>query len=94
MKVLLSLPHKRLRLQNSTNFCVFKNARAVKQKVCNEAENRERDWEETQALWAYEALARTTIRHALPISLLILREKTDCFAVYKRLDLRVSRMTT
>ena len=25
-------------------FCVFKYARAVKQKVWNEAENRERDW--------------------------------------------------
>ena len=35
------------RLQNSPNFCVFKNARAVKQKVWNEAENRERDWGET-----------------------------------------------
>ena len=33
------------RLQNSLNFCVFKYARAVKQKVWNEAENRERDWE-------------------------------------------------
>ena len=31
------------RLQNSTYFCVFKYARAVKQKVWNEAENRERD---------------------------------------------------
>ena len=28
-------------------FCVFKYARAVKQKVRNEAENRERDWGET-----------------------------------------------
>ena len=32
------------RLQNSPYFCVFKYARAVKQKVGNEAENRERDW--------------------------------------------------
>ena len=31
------------RLQN----CVFKYARAVKQKVWNEAQNRERDWGET-----------------------------------------------
>ena len=30
------------RLQNSPHFCVFKYARAVKQKVWNEAENRER----------------------------------------------------
>ena len=33
----------RTRLQNSPYFCVFKYARAVKQKVCNEAENKERD---------------------------------------------------
>ena len=36
------------RLQNSPYFCVFKYARAVKQKVWNEAENRERDWGETR----------------------------------------------
>ena len=36
------------RLQNSPYFCVFKYARAVKQKVWNEAENREQDWGETQ----------------------------------------------
>ena len=35
------------RLQNSPYFCVFKYARAVKQKVSNKAENRERDWGET-----------------------------------------------
>ena len=56
------------RPQNSTYFCVFKYARAVKQKVWNEAENRERDW-----------LARfariRVLHHALPISLLILRGK-------------------
>ena len=32
-----------VRLQNSPYFCVFKYARAVKQKVWKEAENRERD---------------------------------------------------
>ena len=37
------------RLQNSPYFCVFKHVRAVKQKVWNEAENRERDWGETLA---------------------------------------------
>ena len=36
-----------LRLQNCPYFCVFKYARTVKQKVWNEAENRERDWRET-----------------------------------------------
>ena len=35
------------RLQNSPYFCVFKYARAVKQKVSNKAENRERDWGKT-----------------------------------------------
>ena len=48
------------RLQNSPYFCVFKYARAVKQKVWNEAENRERV---------------RLLRHALQISLLILRKK-------------------
>ena len=36
-----------IRLQNSPCFCIFKYTRAVKQKVWNEAENRERDWGET-----------------------------------------------
>ena len=71
------------RLQNSPYFWVFKYARAVKQKVWNEAENRERDWGETpknffspasHALRACEARVRL-LRHALPISLLILRKK-------------------
>ena len=57
------------RLQNSPYFCVFKYARAVKQKVWNEAENRE------------PHTPVRLLRHALPISLLILRKKTDCFAV-------------
>ena len=35
------------RLQNSPYFCVFKYARAVQQKVWNEAENIEQDWGET-----------------------------------------------
>ena len=35
------------RLQNSPYFCVFTCARAVKQKVSNKAENRERDWGKT-----------------------------------------------
>ena len=52
----------RYRLQNIPYFCVFKYARAVKQNVGNEAENRERDWGDF-------------LRHALPISLLILRKK-------------------
>ena len=52
----------RFRLQNSPYFSVFKYARAVEQKVWNEAENR-------------EACDARALRHALPISLLILRKK-------------------
>ena len=64
------------RLQNSPYFCVFKYARAVKQKAWNEAENRERYWRVRLARFSCARL----LRQALPISLLILR--TDCFAVY------------
>ena len=78
------------RLQNSPYFCVFKYARAVKQKVWNEAENRERDWGETlkeKQTVAFFLSPRTPygcarlvlvrlLRHALPISLLILRKKS------------------
>ena len=75
------------RLQNRLYFCVFKYARAVKQKVWNEAENRERDWGFLSPHTPYgrvglSRFARVRLlRHALPISLLILRKKTDCFAV-------------
>ena len=71
----------RYRLQNIPYFCVFKYARAVKQKVWNEAENRERDWGETS--YGRVRLARFArvrlLRHALPISLLILRKKNRLF---------------
>ena len=72
------------RLQNSPYFCVFKYGRAVEQKVGNEAENRQRDWGHTpygRVILARFACVRL-LRHTLPISLLILRKKTDCFAVY------------
>ena len=46
------------RLQNSPYFCVFKYARAVKQKVWNEAENRERDWGETLFFTDFEKKTR------------------------------------
>ena len=69
--VLLQLDCKTVRI------CVFKYARAVKQNVWNEAENRERDWGET--LKRRVRLARFArvrhLRHALPISLLNLRKK-------------------
>ena len=52
------------RLQNSPYFCVFKYARAVKQKVWNEAEKRERDWGETLKIrtvrFAYVIFVRIT----------------------------------
>ena len=54
-----------IRLQNSPYFCVFKYARAVKQKVWNEAENRERDWGET--------LTIRTVRFAYVIFVRIIR---------------------
>ena len=60
--------------KNSPYFYLFKYAPAVKQKVWNEAENRERDWGET-------ARRVRLLRHTLPISLLILR-KNRLFAVY------------
>ena len=60
------------RLQNSPYFCVFTYAQALRLKVWNETENRERDWGEVR-------FARFThirlLRHALPISVLILRKK-------------------
>ena len=59
------------KLQNSPYFCVFKYPWAVKQKVSNKAENRERDWRETFFFLSHVRL----LRHALPISLLILRKK-------------------
>ena len=75
------------RLRNSPYFCVFKNAQAVKQKVWSEAENRERDWGETLKIGACEARAlrarKTLTPHFTRISLLILRKKTDCSAVYE-----------
>ena len=74
---------KKIRLQNSPYSCVFKYAWAVKQKVWNEAENRERDWGETLKICFFFSQGRVRLvrfalgrllRHALPISLLILRK--------------------
>ena len=60
------------RLQNSPYFCVFKHARAFKQKVWTETENSERDWRTNEA----RALrARKTLNATLYLSLLILRKK-------------------
>ena len=49
-------------LQNSPYFCVLKYTRAVKQKVWNEAENREPEWGETLRACEARALrARKTL---------------------------------
>ena len=85
----------RTRLQNSPYFCVLKYAREAKQKVWNEAENRDPDWGETlkifsprltspTGVWGSRFARVRLLRHALPISLLILRRKPDCFVVYVR----------
>ena len=68
------------RLQNCPYFCVFKYARAAEQKVWNEAENRDLDWEERVRLAGFARVR--LLRRALPISLLILRKKKRLFAVY------------
>ena len=85
------------RLQNSPHFCVFKYARAVKQKVWNEAENRERDWGETlkntfflsrltrhtgvRACEARAVCAHKTLTPRVTDFFTDFEEKTDCFAV-------------
>ena len=69
--------HDVARLQHSPYFCVFKYARAVKQRVWNEAENRERDWGET--LRACETRAPRARKTFTPRFTTVLY---DCFAVY------------
>ena len=71
------------RLQNSPYFCVFKYARAVKKKVWNEAENRERDWGETlfSACEARARRARKTLSPRFNDFFTDFEKKTDCFAV-------------
>ena len=58
----------------------FTFALLVKQKVCNEAENRQRDWGETLKIRVFFSRLTRLVRvrllcHALPISLLILMKK-------------------
>ena len=57
------------RLQNCPYFCVFKHARAVKQKVWNEAENRERDWGETLKIVVFFLSPHTCETRALRATL-------------------------
>ena len=65
------------RLQNSPYFCVFKYARAVKQKVCNEAENKERGACEARALLARKTLTPRFTDFFTDFE----KKKNDCFAV-------------
>ena len=60
--ILFNASLRRSRLQNSPYFCVFKYARAVKQKVWNETENRERDWGETPKKYGFFSLASHVLR--------------------------------
>ena len=62
-----------IRLQNSPYFCVFKYARAVKQKVWNEAENRGRV--------RLARFARVTLTPHFTDFFTDFEEKTDRFAV-------------
>ena len=66
-----------VRLQNSSYFCVFKYARAVKQKVSKKAENRDRDSHVRLARFARVRL----LRHVTDF-FTDFEKKTDCFAVY------------
>ena len=65
----------KIRLQNSPYFCVFKYARAVKQNVWSEAENRERDWGETLTPRFTDCFTD-------------FEKKTDCFAVYLKIGIQ------
>ena len=75
------------RLQNSPYFCVFKYARAVKQKVWNEAENRERDWffflspHTPYGRVRLARFARKTLTPRFTDFFTDFEKKTDCFAV-------------
>ena len=72
------------RLQISPYFCVFKYARAGKQKVWNEAENRDRDWGETLKILASARALRAhkTLTPRFTDFFTDFEKKTDCFAVY------------
>ena len=61
--------------------------RAVKQKVWNEAENRQQDWAHARrACEARELHARKTLRPRFTDFFTDFEKKTDCFAVYFALD--------
>ena len=65
------------RLQNSPYICVFKYVRAVTKRSGTRLKKESETVNALTGVWGSRLL-----RHALPISLLILRKKADCFAVY------------
>ena len=67
------------RLQNSPYFCVFKHAWAVKQNVWNVAENNLSPHPSVGRSRLASFAPERVLRHALPISLLILRKKPTVF---------------
>ena len=70
------------RLQNSPYFCVFKYARAVKQKVWNDAENRERDWGETLTSHALRACKARALRARKTLTPRFTDFSIDLFRLY------------
>ena len=79
------------RLQNSPYFCVFKYTRVVKQKVWNEAENREQDLGRdakntffflSRACEARVLRVRKTLMAGFTDFFPDFEKKPDCFAVY------------
>ena len=70
----------------SPYFCIFKYERAIKQKVWNEVENRERDWGGTLKIWACEArelrARKTHTPRFTDFFADFEKKKPDCFAVY------------
>ena len=65
---------------------IFKYARAVKQKVWNESENKERDWGETP----HTLRARKTLTPRFTDFFTDFEEKTVCFAVYVHTEYRIA----
>ena len=77
MRIFLLKIHNKKTLSPFVDFGVFKYARAVKQKVWNEAENRERDWgRDAKNIYARLRAQIRLLCHALP-KLLILRKKKN-----------------
>ena len=72
-------------LQNNPYFCVVKYARAVKQKVGNEAENSERDWDAKSTSLSLHTACEARAQDSYATLYLFFNwfweKKPDCFAV-------------